>query len=399
MDAEEVEVAIIGAGPSGLIAAREAASRGAEVIVFEEHKDVGLPIHCAGLLSMRGLTEIGIPTNSRYVQNKVRGALFFSPSGLSFTIEKKDYVACVVNRHLLDIFLAEQVSRSGALIKLNSKVKSVKRYSGGWILKFGDNSEMRAKLLIDAEGASPRVLGMTGLKSLETKKLLRGFQADLEGVDVDPDYVEVHLSKCIAPGLFAWVIPLDYRTARVGLACKDFNSRGRLFKFIEKRFGKTIGDKLRVLRFYSGLVITCGPIKRTYGDNLLVVGDSAGQVKPITGGGVIFGGICATIAGRIAFEFIRRDGSGKKFLRRYEDEWRAKIGREIRISLLFRRALDKLSDRGMDKIFSVIINEEIYRDLSEIGDMDFYGSTLMKILRRKKRLKILPEILRAILFY
>jgi flavin-dependent dehydrogenase len=348
---------------------------------------------------MRGLSEIGIPINGRYVQNKFRGALFFSPSGLSFAIEKEDYVACVVNRHLLDTFLAEQVSKSGARIKLNLKVKSVKRYGEGWILKLDDDSETRAKLLIDAEGASPRVLGMTGLKPLETKKLLRGFQADLEGVDVDPDYVEVHLSKFIAPGLFAWVIPLDYRTARVGLACKNFNSRERLFKFIEKRFGKTVGNKLRILRFYSGLVITCGTIKRTYGDNLLVVGDSAGQVKPITGGGVIFGGICATIAGRIASEFIRKDGAEGKILRRYEDEWRARIGREIRISLLLRRALNKLSDRDVDKIFSVIINEEIYRDLSEIGDMDFYGDSLMKILRKRERLKILPEILKAILFH
>jgi len=396
MNTEEVEVVIVGAGPSGLITAREAALRGAEVIVFEEHKDVGLPVHCAGLLSVRGLNEIGVPTNGRYVQNKVRGALFFSPSGFSFTIEKKDYVAYVVNRHLLDIFLAEQALKSGALIKLNSKVKSAKRYSGGWLLKFCSNSEIRAKLLIDAEGASPRILGMTGLKPLETRKLLRGFQADLEGVNVDPDYVEVHLGKSIAPGLFAWVIPLDHRTVRVGLACRDFNSRERLFKFIEKRFGKTIKDKLSVLKFYSGLVITCGPIKRTYGDNLMVVGDSAGQVKPITGGGVIFGGICATLAGRIASEFVRRNGAEGKLLKRYEDEWRAKIGREIKISLFFRRVLDKLSDRGLDKLFSVIINEEIYRDLSEIDNVDFYGSTLMNILRRRMRLNILPDILKVI---
>ncbi|MCW4026273.1 MAG: FAD-dependent oxidoreductase, partial [Candidatus Bathyarchaeota archaeon] len=77
---EETDIAVIGAGPAGLIAAREAAERGTDVTIFEEDSEVGVPCHCAGLLSLNGMKEIKIPPDDSYVQNKVRGAHFFSPS-------------------------------------------------------------------------------------------------------------------------------------------------------------------------------------------------------------------------------------------------------------------------------------------------------------------------------
>ncbi len=396
MNGEKVEIVVVGAGPAGLITARESSRRGVRVIVLEEHEEVGLPSHCAGLLSIRGLEEIGAPPNGAYVQNKVRGARFFSPSNLSFTIERKEKVACVVNRTLLDKFLAEQAERSGALIKLNSRVHSA-IYDGAWTLKIDGYSKLRAKLLVDAEGALPKVLGMAGLERLKIENLLRGLQVDLKGVSVDPDYVEVHFSRELAPGLFAWVIPLNDEAVRIGLACKGSNPRDRLFKFIKKRFGNVSKRRLEAINFRSGMIITCGPIERTYGDGLLVVGDSAGQVKPITGGGVIFGGKCASIAGRTASEAVRNNRTGRDFLKTYEEEWRAKLSREFRIALLTRRILNRLSDKEMDKIFSLVIREEIYRELSICGDMDLQGTSILKVFKKRGILKFLPIILRAMI--
>jgi len=396
METEEVDVAVIGAGPSGLIAAREASLRGARVLVLEEHEEIGLPCHCAGLLSMKGLGEIDVPSNGRYVQNRFRGARFFSPSNLSFTVEREEGVACVVDRYLLDNFLAEQASRNGSLIRLNSRVKTVEYRDERWLLNVNGHGWLRARLLIDAEGALPKVLDATGLKTLDAKNLLRGLQTEIKEVDVDPDFVEIHLGNRLAPNFFAWVIPLNDETARIGLACRDSNPRDLLFKFMRKRFGNIDDENLRHLSFRSGLVITCGPIERTYNDGLLVVGDSAGQVKPITGGGVIFGGICAKIAGRVASEAIKNNKVGGDFLKKYEDEWRAKLQKEFRTALLVRRVLDKLSDKHLDKLFSLIIREGIDEILSREGDMDFQGTTISKVIGWRI-LKFLPIIFRAIL--
>lgn len=390
------DIAVIGAGPSGLIAAREASSRGARVVVLEEHEEVGLPCHCAGLLSVRGLNEIGASLNGIYVQNRLRGAHFFSPSNLSFTVERGESVACVVDRHLLDNFLAEQALRKGSLIKLGSRVKAIKKRNGFWFLSVEGGGWLGARLLIDAEGASPRILSMTGLRGPDRKNLLRGLQMEIRVADIDPDFAEIHLGGGLAPGFFAWVIPLNDEAVRVGLACKGFNPRDLLFRFVRKRFrGVNIEDQ-RNLSFYSGLVITQGPIEKTYGDGLLVVGDSAGQVKPITGGGVVFGGICAKIAGRVASEAIKNGRTGGAFLRNYEEEWRMKLGREFRMALLARRILDRLSDRHLDKIFSLIVREEIDKAISREGDMDFQGATISRVIGWRI-LKFLPIILRAIL--
>ncbi|MCX8170803.1 MAG: NAD(P)/FAD-dependent oxidoreductase [Candidatus Bathyarchaeota archaeon] len=395
MSGEEADIAVIGAGPSGLISAREASLRGAKVVVLEEHGEIGLPCHCAGLLSIKGLREINVPVDGPYVLNRVRGAYFFSPSNLSFSIEGREHIACVVNRHVFDLFLAEQASKSGAIIRLNSRVRKVKRLGDYWILDSG--GEVAAKILIDAEGAASRILQTIGLETLNISSLLSGLQVDLEGVSLNPDYVEVHFSNRLAPGLFAWVIPLSEESARVGLACKGSDVRERLFKFIKKRFGERFDNKMRGLRFYSGLVITQGPIKKTYGDALLVVGDSAGQVKPISGGGVVFGGKCASIAGEVVSRAIGENDASENFLKTYEVKWRGEIGRELRTALFIRNILNKLSDRDLDKIFSIVIEEEIYRDVSEKGEMDFHGNLIVKAVRGRRLLRLLPMLIKAMI--
>ncbi len=396
MCVEESEIAVIGAGPAGLIAAREASLRGADVFVFEEHNEIGLPCHCAGLLSIEGLRSIGVPPYGAYVQNKIRGARFFSPSNLSFTIEGKKVLAYVVDRHILDCFLAEQALKGGSRIKLSSRVQSVK-YNRGWILNVNGHDYLRAKLLIDAEGALPKILKATPLKVLDKNNLLNGFQVDISGVKVDPEHVEVHLGREIAPGFFAWIIPLNDEEARVGLACKSPDLKNLLFKFIEKRFGDS--ERISMHSFHSGFIITCGPIEKTYSDRLMVVGDAAGQVKPISGGGVIFGGICASIAGRVASEAVKHDMLEEKFLKAYENEWKARLGREFKIALLARRILNRLSDRDIDKIFSIVLKEGIHNEISAEGDMDFQGISILKIMGKRRILRFLPAILKAALIF
>ena len=115
------DVTVIGAGPSGLIAAREVAEKGFDVKVVEEDPEVGVPNHCAGLLSLRGMKEIGVPTDEAFVENYVKGAVFYSPSGLSFTVEKSRYVACVVDRELFDKYLAQKACEAGVDILVKTK--------------------------------------------------------------------------------------------------------------------------------------------------------------------------------------------------------------------------------------------------------------------------------------
>jgi digeranylgeranylglycerophospholipid reductase len=394
MKTEETDILVIGAGPAGLIAARRAAEREADVVVLEEHEEVGQPCHCAGLLSLKGLERLGIPADGPYVQNKVKGAHFFSPSGLSFTIEKNEPVACVVDRGLFDKFLAKKTTEAGARIILNKEVKSIERGEREVTIQT-EKERFNAKIVIDAEGVSSRIIKALGLKPIDRDLVLPGLQYDLGNVSIDPRYVEVHTGRKIVPGFFAWVIPLSENIVRVGLGCKGANPKELLEEFVRRRFG----DENILVRgdVRSGLIITSGSINRTFDDRFLVVGDAAGQVKPTTGGGVILGGICASLAGETAAEAVACEDCSALFLSLYENLWKDELSKDFRTMLLARRVMNRLSDRALDKLFNIVIKENLQEFFSAEGDMDFQSNVLLRLLRKKEILGVLPSFLRALI--
>jgi len=392
MKTEETDILVIGAGPAGLIAAREASRKGARVKVWEEHTEIGRPCHCAGLLSLKGLESIGVTAHKSFVQNKVKGAHFFSPSGLSFTVERDEPVACAVDRSSFDIFLAQQATEANAQIRLNSRVQAIKRFNTG-VTVYGGKESTETKIVINAEGVSSSMVKAFGLMPLNQAGLLPGLQSDLKGVEVNPEYVEVHTGEKIAPGFFASVIPLSENSVRVGLACRSANLKERFERFVRDRFGDK--GRLEWAATRSGWIVTCGPIEKTYHNNFLVVGDAAGQVKPTTGGGVILGGLCASIAGEVAAEAVRQDDFTVGFLQKYENLWKERLGKEFKTGLLARRIMNSLSDKAIDGLFKVVINKDLQGFLSAEGDIDFQSGVLVKLLKSKEVLKFLPSFLKV----
>ena len=334
-----------------------------------------------------------MPPNADFVQNKVKGAHFFSPSGLSFTVERADDVACVVDRSLLDRFLARQATDAGVEIRLQSKVQHVRRRDERIIVE-GAWGSLEAGVVVDAEGVASRLVKEMGLTPLEPEGVLPALQFELSDVNLDPAHVEMHLGERIASNFFAWVIPLSDNRARVGLACRGDDPRERLEGFTKRRF--SLSTRVSVS---SGLVITCGPIPKTFSDNFLVIGDAAGQVKSTTGGGVILGSICASMAGEVAAEAVKRGIFSSDFLGEYERRWRERLGKEFRVARLARRVLNRLSDKTVDKIFRIIFEKGLQGELSARGDMDFQASLLSALAKKRDILRLLltvaPDILRA----
>jgi geranylgeranyl reductase family protein len=377
------DVVVIGAGPAGLIVAREAAKIGAKVTVLEEHKEIGVPCHCAGLLSIKGLKHIAMPLNANFIQNKLKGARFYSPSGLFFTVERKEDVACAVDRTKFDKLLAREAAHTGTEIKLQSKVQQVNSHSKG-VTVSGPWGSINADVVIDAEGVNSRLVEKMGLTPLKPECLLPALQFEIADVDLDPAYAEIHVGRKVAPNFFAWVIPLNGNSARVGLACKGANPREKLESFVRSRF-----DKYSRLSVSSGRIVTCGPIPRTFDDNLIVVGDAAGQAKPTTGGGVILGGICASLAGSVVAEAVKSGTYACVFLRKYEVLWKKRLGKEFRIMRLARKTLNRLSDKTLDKIFKIILDKNFQAEFSMKGDIDFQYNLISALGKKRDLLRIL----------
>lgn len=391
--AKETDVLVVGAGPAGLIAARTAAREGVDVVVVEEHNEVGFPVHCAGLLSVGGLRDIEVPPDVSFVQNEVSDAVFHSPGGLTFRIRGGERKAYVVDRRAFDKFLAEQATRAGADLRLGFRVDSFILKNREVVGVSGkDGSSLKAKVVIDAEGSSCKLLNKAGLKTPDQVAFLPATQFEIDEVEVDPNCVEVFFGRKLAPGFFAWMIPTRRRSARVGLACRGTNLPQRLHDLVRDRLGT-----VKTVTKYGGRVYTGPPSPKTYDSGLLVVGDAAGHTKATTGGGVILGGICAKLAGITAADAISKGTTSATFLKTYEKSWKKRLGTEFRTMRLARRMADMLSDKALDETFRLIIEKGLQRLIEECGQIDFQSRLLMRLALDPSALKIVTRMVRDIL--
>lgn len=386
MNKEDIGAVVVGGGPCGSFAAWTLARLGGEVAVLEEHKEIGLPSHCAGHVSLNGLKRLGLRLPQKIFENKIRGAVFYSPSCLEFRIRCSSPVTYVLNRELFDKHLAELAMKAGVQYFTGLRVNSLVLKSGviaGVSFSGKEVKEtMASSVVIDAEGCSSVLLRKVGFQTLDRSMVVKAIQAEVNHVDdTDADMVEVYVGEKYAPGFFAWVIPKKNGSAKVGLATKAGDPREYLRRFMHKH--PVASKKLRkskITHLSMHPISLGGAIPKTYANGLLVVGDAASQVKPTTGGGIIFGLLCARIAGEVAYEAIESKIFSDKFLSRYQLQWRKLIGFDLTVMLKLRKMLDRLSDDEMDKIINLCTKLGINKILEEAGDPDFMGHSLIRIL-------------------
>ncbi|MHA1596969.1 MAG: NAD(P)/FAD-dependent oxidoreductase [Candidatus Asgardarchaeia archaeon] len=371
----EYDLIVVGGGPSGLISAEYVASKGFKVAVLEEHSKVGVPEHCAGLISISGLKRLGERDFSYYTLNRIRGAIFKAYDGTYFSIKPRDYQALVVDRKKFDQNLASKALEKGTEMILKSRVLGLKRVRDG-ILCLTRNEKYYTRLLVDASGIYGLVRRYLGIS--ERPLTLPAYQFLVRGRNkLECDEVMLEFDKRLSKCFFSWIIPLDEKTSRVGIAT-DLGDPMRVLRYVVK---KNYEMSFRILRGYGGLVLISGPIKRTYADNLIVVGDSAGQTKPTTGGGVVTGGICAKIAGKVSLEALEEEDFSSSKLKLYEKVWKGMLGSEFRAMKLVRALLNVLSNDTMRKLFLKIKELDIEECLESYGDMDFQKKVIIEVLK------------------
>jgi len=383
----EYDVIAVGGGPCGSFSALTAAKLGANVAICEEHESVGIPKHCTGHLNLNGLKRLRLhhlPKN--IVENETNAVTFYSPSGKEFSIRFNSPVTCSVNRELFDKYLAELATRAGVEYRLGSRVKSLifqrGSVTGVTVNHSGFTETLSSKIVIDAEGVSSVLLRKAGLQSLDSTMVVNAVHAEVDRLeDVEGDSVEVYLGEKYAPGFFAWIIPKQEGTAKVGLATNVGNPKKYLHKFI--RDHPIASQKLRKSKILDQTfhpISLGGSISKTYHHGLLIVGDAASQVKSTTGGGVIFGLLCSKIAGEVAHEAIKNNDFSESFLSRYQNRWRALIGFELTVMRQLRIMLNNLSDKRIDKIIELSGRLEMDKILRKHGDLDFEGASLVRML-------------------
>jgi digeranylgeranylglycerophospholipid reductase len=394
------DVIVVGGGPCGSSTAFKLAKQGANVTVFEEHGEIGVPSHCPGHLSIKSLKQLGLyPLPEEIVENAFYGAVFHSPRGESFSVRFSKPVTCTVNRVLFDKYVAEMAENAGAHYCLNSRVESLIIEDGfvkGVSVNQNEkaNEKFFAKIVVDAEGISSRILRMTGLSALNRHMLVNGMHAEVENVkDTEPDMVEVFLGRNYAPGFYAWLIPKGDGKAKVGLAAKTGNPRELLRRLMLKHpvASKKLHTAKIVQTGFHPLTLG-GPLPKTFSNGFLATGDAASQAKPTTGGGVIFGMTCASVAADVAYEALSRNDFSSEFLSEYQRRCVEILGFDAKVMLKIRKMLNAMSDEKLDDAVSLCKKLNLNKTLRNVKDIDFQGQSLLRLLPN-------PRMLTAVMFF
>ena len=322
------DVIIAGAGPSGLYAARCCEKAGLSVLVLEEHARIGNPCHCSGLISKN--LDMFIRPDKIWIEHEVKGAIIHSPNRKKLKVKKPHPVAYVVNRTKFDQFLASKVKSE---IKLKSGIESFNVTDNGVVVKSGSKT-FKSKVLLGCDGSDSFVRKSMNVKPKET---LNGIIAIIDEKNTS-EFVELWFDKNVCDG-FLWKIPRGKTT--------EYGMLGTVVKFsqLESFF------KLKTqYKKYAGL-IPLGPPK-TYFNRVMLVGDAAAHVKPWSCGGVIYSLITAQIAAEVVKQAKEANNFSEKFLKKYEQEWKRKIGSRIKAGMIARRVFKKMNNAQINLAIS-----------------------------------------------
>jgi len=200
--------------------------------------------------------------------------------------------------------------------------------------------------------------------------------------NVSLDTVEVYLGRKFAPGFFAWIIPRKDSSAKVGLATKKGDARAYLRQFMRDHpIASKKLNKSKITRLSLHPIPLGGPIPKTYSNGLLIVGDAASQVKPTTGGGIIFGLLCSKMAGEVAYQAVKNHNYSENFLSRYQSRWKKAVGFDMMVMRQTRKLLNHLTDEKTDKIIRLCAKLGVDKGLEEVKDLDFQGKLLIRLIQ------------------
>lgn len=366
----EVDAITIGGSVSGLLAAREVAKAGFEVNILEEDLEIGIPERCDGLVSSRCLETLGVAPSSKIIQNRISRAIITSPNGKKAEIDASSQQVLVLDRSQFDRELARMAILSGANIIVGNRVTGFKEVNG--LLEIKTNlSTYMSDWLINASGYSNF--------SPQRKATLQASKYEVIGHWFERDTIEIYLNQNVSPGYFLWVIPINDDIAKIGIAGYGVNQFKVLDDFINKKKGKCIKKT-------SAQIITGGPIDHFYHGKVVHVGDSAGQTKPTTGGGIYSGGLGGILAG-ISIAKCIKSGNPNEIIN-YERKWRSIFGREFSILLNLRKILSVIDNNTIDNIFNILYSSGIFEKISADGDFDMHSAALIRALGLKKVFQI-----------
>ncbi len=351
---------IIGAGPVGNYLASKLAQQGIPVKVYEEHKKIGAPVACTGILTPY-LTDF-MKAEGDFVVNTINQTDVYSPEGKFVSIKLKENY--IVDRTLFDAHLAELAKSHGAEYNIGWKLTSMKKENGKYQLQFGNGKTSEDVIVVGADGPGTTVGRCNGI--YEGRKFVVGHQARVRmKKKIDSSIVEFFLDE---GNYIGWLVPEDEKIARIGVA-----SHANVKTYFEKLMKRRPGE---VIEWQSGAIPVYNP-KLTYEkEKVYLIGDAATQVKATTYGGIIPGMHAADVLSEVIAKEMP-EGSYQRGLDKT-------VGKNLKTHLMMRKLMNRFTREDYNELIRMCEKKSV-KDVIYEFDREYPKKLLVSLFLREPR--------------
>ncbi|MCL2063932.1 MAG: geranylgeranyl reductase family protein [Candidatus Cloacimonetes bacterium] len=353
----EYDAIVIGAGPAGSVAARFLAENGCSVLILERDREPGIPVRCAEGVSHNGILPY-IEIDERWISATIDGARLHSPNGDSLDMYNNG-TGYVLDRRVFDRSLADLAVSKGAILQTKADAVGLLRDSENKIIgvKYRhENSfiDVRSKIVIGADGIESQVGRWAGFDTcLKLSDLEICCQYTVNNIKIEKHLCQFYFGKEVAPGGYLWIFPKSETQANIGIGIAGIKSlpgkgpRYYLDKFMEKHYPQASINYM----IYGGVPTRAG--NDFVRQNVMLVGDAAHQVNPITGGGTVQAMMGGHYCGETAAKLIKQGNITEKSLKKYNEKWENRFGQNQRFMYALKSKFFGFDDNKFNSIVSI----------------------------------------------
>jgi len=349
----EYDVIVIGAGPGGSMASYNSSINGAKTLLIDKSQEIGTPVRCAEAVPY--LDEFGIKPDPSFIRNHIKGGYLIAPNGKKIIVKGGKTQGYIVERKIFDKHLAVRSANAGTKIAIKSRVVGLD-YDGEKytviVNHLGQTYNIKAKIVIAADGVESSIAEMAGIKCKKNPiEICSCAEYEMTNVKLlDKNMMEFYFGD-ICPKGYVWIFPKG-ETANIGIGVIDNKKKAidYLNEFLENPLLEGRLKNATPVEFKCGGAPVGGPIKKTVADNFMVVGDAAGQISPISGGGIYLSLSCGSIAGEVAGKAIKSNNCSEDYLVEYENRWKEKYYKILINELKYKKILQKFSEKELNAL-------------------------------------------------
>ena len=388
----QYDVVVVGGGPAGSSAAWAAAKNGIKVALIEKESSIAETVRTSGVTWIQNIKEFGIPDDCF---NPIKNFSFCSPNN-EVTISDSVPRAAVLDVRKTYRWLANEAEKEGADIFIKTSINDVIKNDNGDIVGVsgtGPKGEItfRSKIIIDASGFSSTICKAMGFAT-QWERFGAGAEWEVKAEHVDSETWWLMVGQQYSPAGYAWIFPLGNDIVRIGVGVgkpeSNVDPTQRLKELMDAKVGpiKKLG-KITPIEFHYGLIPNDGLSRKTVFNNLILVGDSAGQANPLVLEGIRYAIKFGRVAGKVSADCIKSGNTDRDALLPYEENWRKAIESKIKSASKVQDRWIGLSDEEWDKELD-IISELKSDEFLDFIKADFGLSNMLKLATHHPKLAV-----------